>query len=262
MSEKKRLGELLIDAGLLTQEQCTQALKMQVGGNRRLGRILVKMGAVSSDQLLEVLSSQFDQPIIDIEREMNPTVHGVLPRYLCKKYEVFPLALDGRILKVAMADPSDTEAINDIETYTGYAVQPCLARQADIQLAIKQHIRRSIRDIFNPQTYTRYTKIASVAALCLTIIVAGLTYQLYIQTKYGTITHTADAVIYKNHDLMIGFEQSGKVTLLGRGSHATGYYSITFDSSDPLAQFITLKKNDLSSDQYEWTQWVLAQKMH
>ena len=262
MSDKKRLGELLIDAGLLTTEQCNKALKMQVGGNRRLGRILVKMGAVSSDQLLEVLSSQFAQPIIDIGREMSPGVQGVLPRYLCKKYEVFPLAKDEpNILKVAMADPSDMEAINDIETYTGYAVQPCLARQSDIQQSIKQHIRFSFRDIFNPQTYTRYTKIASAAALGLTLIVAGLTYQVYTQVKYGTITRTADAVLFKNHDLMIGFEQSGKVTLLGRGSHATGYYSITFESRDPLAQFITSKKNDLSSDQYEWAQWVLAQKM-
>lgn len=259
MSDKKRLGELLIDAGLISMEDCNRALKMQVGGNRRLGRILVKMGTITSDQLLEILSSQFEMPIIDIEREYNPAAKGLLPRYLCTKYEVFPLALEGdTILKVAMADPSDTEAINDIENFTGNAVQPCLARQGDIHQAIKHHVRLSISDIFNPQSYTRYAKVMSTMALILTIIVAGFTYRFYMQAKYGTVTRTADAVIYKNHDLMVGIERSGKATLLGRGTHATGYYSITFDSTDSLAKFITSKKNDLSSSQYEWTQWALS----
>jgi len=259
MSDKKRLGELLIDAGLISMEDCNRALKMQVGGNRRLGRILVKMGTITSDQLLEILSSQFEMPIIDIEREYNPAAKGLLPRYLCTKYEVFPLALEGdTILKVAMADPSDTEAINDIENFTGNAVQPCLARQNDIHQAIKRHVRVSISDIFNPQSYTRYAKVMSTMALILTIIVAGFTYRFYMQAKYGTVTRTADAVIYKNHDLMVGIERSGKATLLGRGTHATGYYSITFDSTDSLAKFITSKKNDLSSSQYEWTQWALS----
>lgn len=259
MSDKKRLGELLIDAGLISMEDCNRALKMQVGGNRRLGRILVKMGTITSDQLLEILSSQFEMPIIDIEREYNPAAKGLLPRYLCAKYEVFPLALEGdTILKVAMADPSDTEAINDIENFTGNAVQPCLARQTDIHQAIKRHVRLSISDIFNPQSYTRYAKVMSTMALILTIIVAGFTYRFYMQAKYGTVTRTADAVIYKNHDLMVGIERSGKATLLGRGAHATGYYSITFDSTDSLAKFITNKKSDLSSDQYEWTQWALS----
>jgi len=259
MSDKKRLGELLIDAGLISMEDCNRALKMQVGGNRRLGRILVKMGTITSDQLLEILSSQFEMPIIDIEREYNPAAKGLLPRYLCTKYEVFPLALEGdTILKVAMADPSDTEAINDIENFTGNAVQPCLARQNDIHQAIKRHVRVSISDIFNPQSYTRYAKVMSTMALILTIIVAGFTYRFYMRANSGTVTRTADAVIYKNHDLMVGIERSGKATLLGRGTHATGYYSITFDSTDSLAKFITSKKNDLSSSQYEWTQWALS----
>ena len=85
MSEKKRLGELLIDAGLITAEDLNRALKMQVGGNRRLGRILVKMGAISSDQLLETLSSQFQLPIIDPDKEHEPSTKNLLPRYLCSK---------------------------------------------------------------------------------------------------------------------------------------------------------------------------------
>jgi len=259
MSDKKRLGELLIDAGLITVDDCNRALKMQVGGNRRLGRILVKMGAITSDQLLGILSSQFELPIVDIEREYNPAEKNLLPRYLCTKYEVFPLGLDGKsILKVAMADPSDSEAITDIENFTGKAVQPCLARQADIHQAIKRHVQVSINDIFNPQSYTRYAKVASLLTLVLILIVAGFTYQSYTQAKYGTVTRSGDTTIYKNHDLMVGFDQAGKATLLGRGAHADGYYSISFDSPAALAKFVENKKNDLSTDQYEWAKWAVS----
>ena len=93
---------------------------------------LVKMGVITSDQLLETLASQFELPIIDVEQEYDPAVKGLLPRYLCTKYEIFPLGLDRETtLKVAMADPSDSEAITDMENFTGKAVQPFLARQAD-----------------------------------------------------------------------------------------------------------------------------------
>jgi hypothetical protein len=256
---KKRLGELLIQSGLITEEDCNRALKMQVGGNRRLGRILVKMGIITSDQLLDTLARQFELPIIDIEQEYNPAAKGLLPRYLCSKYEVFPLGLDREtILKVAMADPSDSEAIIDIENYTGKAVQPCLARQTAIHEAIKRHVRLSASDIFNPQSYTRYAKLASALALVLIVIIAGFTYRFYSQAKYGTITRTADAIIYKNHDLMVGIDQSGKATLLGRGAHASGYYSITFDSTASLAKFVENKKDDLSTNQYEWAKWAIS----
>jgi hypothetical protein len=262
MAAKKRLGEILIDSGLITEETCSRALRMQVGGTRRLGRILVKMGAVTSDQLLETLANQFDLPIVDIEQEYTPAAKALLPRYLCSKYEVFPLGVEEEtVLRLAMADPSDNEAVIDIENYTGKAVQPCLARQSDIQRAIARHIGLSLRDIFNPQSYTRYAKMVSSFALVLIIVVAGFTYRFYVESKYGTVTRTADATIYKNHDLMVGIEQTGKATLLGRGAYANGYYSISFDSTTALEKFVESKKNDLSTNQYEWAKWA-ATKTH
>ena len=260
MTEKKRLGELLVDSGLITEEVCHRALKMQVGGTRRLGRILVKMGAITSDQLLETVAAQFKLPIVDIEKECSPETKRLLPRYLCSKYEVFPLGPeDGNVLKLAMADPSDSEAINDIENYTGKVVQPCLARQDDIHRAVKRHVRLSWRDLFSPQNTLWYARGASTLALVLILVVAGFTYRFYVQSRYGEVTRTAEATIYKNHDLMVGIDRTGRATFLGRGAHADGYYSITFDSTTALATFVEYKKNDLSSDQYEWTKWVITQ---
>ncbi len=258
-AQRKRLGEILIQSGLITEENCNRALKMQVGGNRRLGRILVKMGVITSDQLLETLAAQFEMPIVVIEQEYKPDEKNLLPRYLCNKYEVFPLGLDrDTVLKIAMSDPSDSEAITDIENFTGKAVQPCLARQADIHQAIKRHISLSVSDIFNPQSYTQYAKVASALALVLIFIVTGFTYSYYVQAKYGTVTRTAGATIYKNHDLMVGIDQTGKSTLLGRGVHANGYYSISFNSPTELSKFVDNKKDDLSTIQYEWAKWVVS----
>jgi len=259
MSEKKRLGELLLDADLVTSEIVDRALKMQVGGTRRLGRILVNMGAISSDQLTEVLSQQLQLPVIDPDQAYTNAVQGILPRYLCKNFEVLPLSFEGEnILNLAMADPSDNEAIASVEKYTGKAVQPCLAHLTEIQKAIHRHVRLSLRDFFNPQSYTPYAKLASTLALVLILVIAGFTYRFYMESKYGTVTRTAESVIYKNLDLMVGIDRSGKATLLGRGVHADGYYSITFDSAASLAMFVDNKKNDLSSAQYEWALWAIS----
>nr|WP_321465569.1 hypothetical protein [uncultured Desulfobulbus sp.] len=259
MSDKKRLGELLIDSGLVTQNIVDRALKMQVGGARRLGRILVNMGAISSDQLTEVLSQQLQLPVIDPDQACSVGAQSILPRYLCKKFEVLPLSFEGdNILNLAMTDPSDNEAIASVEKYTGKAVQPCLARLTDINRAIHRHARLTLRDFFNPQSYTPYAKLASTLALVLILIVAGFTYRFYFESKYGTVTRTAEAVIYKNLDLMVGIDRSGKATLLGRGAHAAGYYSITFDSPASMARFIENKKNDFSTAQYEWTRWAIS----
>lgn len=260
MAEKLRLGELLLQSQLITEEELKQALKMQVGGNRRLGRILVQMGVITPDELLEILSKQFDLPIIEPSEEYTQEAQTLLPRYLCNKYEVFPLGvIKEKILKVAMADPSDSEAITNIEHYTGKAVQPCLAKQDAIDKAIKKCIPLSFRDFFNPQSFTRWSWAASLVTLVLIVAVGLFTYRFYHLTKYGTVTHSTEATIYKNHDLMVGFDLSGNTTFLGRGAYANGYYSISFENPEALGLFLDHKKDDLSTKQYEWAKWAIAQ---
>ena len=92
------------------------------------------------------------------------------------------------------------------------------------------------------------------------LVVALTTFanRMHTLATYGRITRTANEVLYKNHDLMVGIEQSGKTTLLGRGAHASGYYAISFDSPAALAKFAEQKKTDLSSEQYEWLHLAVA----
>ena len=259
MSKTLRLGDMLIQRDLATRDQVEEALRIQVGGNRRLGYILIKMGVISDDQLMDVLSSQLDVPIIKIDREFAQDVKGVLPKYLCQKYTVIPIAKEANnILNIAMVDPSDDAAIADIESYTGMVVKPMLAREKDISSAIRTHIPFSARDVFNPHVYSRATKITSAVALVLLIIIGVFSYNYIRSEKYGTISVIGDSRTFKNHDLMVGLEADGKISLLGHGAYSKGFYSVTFNSAKALESFLEQKRKNFSDKQYAWLEWVIA----
>ena len=255
---KKRLGDILTDKGLASSEQIDEAVRIQVGGNRRLGYILLKMGVISDDQLMEVLSQQMDVPIISIDQEFSHEVKSVLPKYLCQKYTVLPVCKgNNNILNIAMIDPSDDTAIADIESYTGMVVKPMLARGKDISEAINRYIPFSTKDIFNPQVYGRFAKITTAIALILLFVIGWVSYRYILNEKYGTISATADTTTYKNHDLMLGVEESGKISLLGHGAYTKGFYSVNFPSADALKTFIEQKRENFSDKQAEWLLWVI-----
>lgn len=259
MQERKMIGELLLEAGFISEDQLRQALKIQVGGDRRLGRIFLQMGAITSDQLVEILAKQLDLPITDIDQSFRLEAKNLLPRYICRRYGVLPLELqDDTIMSVAMVDPSDTEAIRDIERFTGKAVHPALARHQDILAGISKHIPYSLRELRNPAAMSTVGKAFSVITLILIILVAVFTHRFYIESRYGTIARTPEATLFKNHDLIVGYNQAGDVTLLGRGAYASGYYSITFKSVQDLDQFIRTKRTDFSENQFAWIQWTIS----
>ena len=258
MTTKKRLGDLLLDAELITRETLDKALKLQVGGNRRLGYLLIKMGFISEEQLQSVLSTQLDLPIVDIENEFNPQVKQVLPRYLCRKYNAIPLSLGSHnMLNIAMVDPSDNGAVTDIEHYTDKVLRPCLASHSEIETAIRKHIPRSLKDIFNPLNAQKITAITVAIALILIAITILQYNKDRYRTEYGTKQVTGNAVYYQNHELILEFDKSGKVSLQGHGAHAQGTYSITFNNHNALEQFINNKKDDFSDVQRSWLSWAL-----
>jgi hypothetical protein len=255
---KKRLGVILTEKGIATSEQIDEALRVQVGGNRRLGYILIKMGVISDDQLMDVLSQQMDVPIISIEQEFKDEVKSVLPKYLCQKYTLLPVSKgNNNILNIAMVDPSDEAAIADIEGYTGMVVKPMLARAKDISAAINRFIPFSLKDIFNPQVYGRFAKIATSVALVLLIVIGWVSYHYIMNEKYGSISVVGDTTTYKNHDLMVGVENDGKISLLGHGAYTKGFYSVDFASVETLKTFVEQKRKNFSDKQAEWLLWVI-----
>ena len=258
METKKRLGELLVQQDIVSQEIVNDALRVQVGGNRRLGHILLQMGAISDDQLANTLSQQLKIPLTDIDKEFSTNAKQILPRYLCTKYSALPLTLQtNNIMLTAMADPSDQEAIRDIENYTEKVVVPCLARQSDITKAIPKKVPYSIKDIFNPQCNTRFNRAIATVSLLLVVIFGVTTYNYAQISKYGTVSQLANSTLYEHHDLMIGFDTSGKISLLGHSAYSDGYYSVSFDNLNTLIAFIQIRKDDFSAKQTRWLEWVL-----
>ncbi len=258
MTTKKRLGELLLEAELISQETLDKALKLQVGGNRRLGYLLIKMKFITEEELQSVLSGQLDLPIVDIHQEFNPKAGRILPRYLCKKYTVLPLSLDDHnILNIAMVDPSDSGAVEEIEQYTDKLLRPCLASHSDIEKAIPSYIPWSIKDIFSPSNTQKLIVLAVIISLFLISITIVQYNTDRLRTQYGTKQVRDNGVYYQNLELTLVFDKSGKTSLQGHGAHAQGSYSITFNDPDSLKKFIQRKQNDFSTDQLEWLQWAL-----
>ena len=259
MAAKPLLGELLVQQNLVSQEILNEALRLQITGYRRLGSILVRMGALSEDQLIEVLAKQLDVEPTDIKNSFSATVRKKLPRHLCRKYHAVPLRLkSNNILEVAMADPSDRQAISDLEQYTGHIVEPRLARYSDIASATTRHIPLTFSDILSHQARTNLA-----IALCFILVAAlGSFSYLYItKTVHGEITLPKQGnpyITYSNHDLTVSHNpKTGEIVFSGRGAYSPGLYQAKFNVFSELDTFRKSHKSDLSKKQDEWLEWVL-----
>jgi type IV pilus assembly protein PilB len=140
MKQRKRIGEMLIEAGKITQEQLEKALAMQKRSGNRLGKILVEMGAITETGLLRVLERSMGIPLIDLST-IRPDKEAVrlVPMSLAERHVVIPIRKKGNRLTVAMLDPTNFFAIDDLRMVTQSEIEPVLAVEADIQRAIDQY---------------------------------------------------------------------------------------------------------------------------
>jgi len=134
-----KLGGMLREQGLITEEQLTKALEEQKARGGRLGYHLVQMGFISEEEVTNCLSRQFGVPSVNLSTyEIQPEVIKVIPVDVSKKYLVIPISRVGATLTVAMSDPSNVFAIDDIKFMTGYNVEPVVASEAGVIEAIKK----------------------------------------------------------------------------------------------------------------------------
>lgn len=262
MKAKFHLGEILINKNLISKEEMAEVLRIQVSSNRRVGYLLVKMGFINSDQLIDTLAEQLEIPVIAIDEKFTPDVQKIIPRYLCHKYSVIPLKKKPHnVLTLAMVDPLDKEAISSIENFTGMVVEPNLARHSDITLNISRKIPFSLQDIFNQQSYGLAAKVATACVFILFVTLSVFAARYVYVEKYGTTYMAGDSTIFKNHDIMIDVKKNGKLSLLGRGARASGFYSVTFNDLDSLQAFLQKKEDDFSEKQYQWLTWALENRI-
>jgi type IV pilus assembly protein PilB len=135
-----KLGDLLLKQKLITPEQLETALKLQREEGGKIGEALVRVGAVSESDITETLSQQFGVPSIDLAHfEIDPAIIKVVPGEVARKYGVLPVNKTGATLTIAMGDPTNVFAMDDIKFMTGYNVEPVVASELALRKAIDKH---------------------------------------------------------------------------------------------------------------------------
>jgi type IV pilus assembly protein PilB len=142
-----KLGEILIKEKIISSEQLKQALDHQKANGGRLGNSLVKLGFLSDDEVTAVLSRQYGVPSINLAYfEVDANVIKLIPMETALKYQILPLSRVGSSLTVAMVDPTNVFAMDDIKFMTGFNIEPVVASETAIMEAIKKHYG-SVEDV-------------------------------------------------------------------------------------------------------------------
>ena len=135
----QRLGDLLVKEKVITLEQLDQALKVQKESGTRLGSILVKLGYLSDEDVTNFLSRQYGVPAINLAYfEIDPTVVKLIPYETAKRYQILPLSRVGASLTIAMVDPTNVFAMDDIKFMTGFNIEPVVASESSILEGIEK----------------------------------------------------------------------------------------------------------------------------
>ena len=139
-----KLGDILVREGLITAEQLKRALQEQKGTGMRLGYTLVKLGFVEETEVTKMLARQYRMPAVDLSRfEVDPKIIKLLPPDIAAKHTVLPLKREGRTLTVAIADPNNVAAIEDIKFITRMDVFPVVAGEYTLRNAIERYYQQS-----------------------------------------------------------------------------------------------------------------------
>jgi len=130
---KKLIGEILLGKGLITQEQLDEALNVQKNTTEQIGRILVDLGHVSERDVLRAHAEQLGIPFLELDQtSVDEDVAKAIPQSVVQRYNAVPIRRSGNRLTVAMSDPSNVFALDDIRLITGYEIDPILATAEDI----------------------------------------------------------------------------------------------------------------------------------
>ena len=135
-----KLGQLLINSKIINEEQLSKALAMQKNAGGRLGTNLVKLGYITEEKLVSFLSKQFGVPAINLsDYQIDPAVAKLIPSEMAKKYMIMPVARTGAMLTIAMTDPSNVFAIDDVKFMTGYNVEVAVSSESSIAGCISEN---------------------------------------------------------------------------------------------------------------------------
>ncbi|PYM34172.1 MAG: type II secretion system protein GspE, partial [Candidatus Rokuibacteriota bacterium] len=136
----RRLGDLLVAEGLIDREQLQRALLAQKGTTEKLGSLLVRLNLVNEDQLVGFLARQYGIPSVTLSQlDIDPDVLKLVPAQMARKYEIVPVERKANVLTLAMADPTNVFALDDVAFMTNFQILPVVAAQGAIRKAIERN---------------------------------------------------------------------------------------------------------------------------
>jgi len=142
---RARLGELLVAEGVISQEQLHEALREHRRSKERLGAVLARRGLVTEERLVEVLSKEHGLPSVDVRQQpVPPEILALVPAHLARKYEVLPLSRVDGALTLAMSDPTNVVAMDEVAATTRLTVLPVVAVGGAIRAAIERHYAKPV----------------------------------------------------------------------------------------------------------------------
>src|SRR4051794_32993689 len=151
---KRRLGQILVDLGYLNEDQLWDILEEQKQSpGEVIGRVAVRMGLIGEAQLGEALAEQWGMQVVNIkETTIPPKVLDLVPETMADIYKIMPVSLKNNVLTVAMADPQNVAALDDLRNFLGFDVRGAVSNLNDVEQAIARHYadkQDSIEDVID-----------------------------------------------------------------------------------------------------------------
>jgi type IV pilus assembly protein PilB len=136
-----RLGEMLVKAQLISEAQLDEAIKLQRREGGKLGSIVVRLGFCQDQDIVSFLGMQYGVPAADLDQwpAIEPAVIALVPAELANKHKVLPLQRSGNVLTMAMSDPTDIFAMDDVRFHTGYNIDPVVSSERGLVRAIERY---------------------------------------------------------------------------------------------------------------------------
>lgn len=136
----KKLGQLLIESGLLSEQQLETALKQQSGSKKRIGEIVIELGYITEDQLQQTIAEKLNLPkLLLTDIEIDPNIVKILPAEMARRFTVIPIFKIRNVLTIVMDDPLDFVAVDEIVYFTGLDVKRVVATKSEIVIAIDKY---------------------------------------------------------------------------------------------------------------------------
>jgi len=138
---QRRLGQILVDLGYLTEDQLWDILEEQKQSpGEVIGQVAIRMGLVTDSQVTEALAEQWGMPVINLpETNIPPKVLELVPETMAEIYKIMPISLKNDVITVAMADPQNVAALDDLRNFLGYDVRGAVSNLADVEQAVARH---------------------------------------------------------------------------------------------------------------------------